>query len=227
MKSEEFLTPEGMSEQARRTTARRRALTGIRGRMNGVWKLLYAAFFILHSSFFISCSEADDTVEEYADWQAKNEAYFEQQYQSHAAATATSFVLKKLSLPDSLSVSQVSHMDCVLVDVLKAGDGLASPLFTDTVEVHYKGQLIASPTYPQGYEFDSSYSGTFDPAVSVPAELQVSMLVEGFATAVQHMHRGDYWRVTIPYQLGYSTSETGSIPAYSTLIFEIRLEDFY
>jgi len=33
--------------------------------------------------------------------------------------------------------------------------------------------------------------------------------------------------VTVPYQLGYGTSDSGDIPAYSTLIFEIRLEDFW
>ena len=41
------------------------------------------------------------------------------------------------------------------------------------------------------------------------------------------MHRGDYWRVTIPYQLGYGTSDNGAIPAYSTLIFDLWLQDFW
>jgi FKBP-type peptidyl-prolyl cis-trans isomerase FklB len=54
----------------------------------------------------------------------------------------------------------------------------------------------------------------------------VDAVLEGFATALQHMHRGDHWRVTIPYQLGYGTSDYNSIPGYSTLIFDIRLVDF-
>ena len=40
------------------------------------------------------------------------------------------------------------------------------------------------------------------------------------------MHRGDYWRVYIPYQLGYGAVKNGTIPAYSTLIFELALIDF-
>jgi len=41
------------------------------------------------------------------------------------------------------------------------------------------------------------------------------------------MHRGEGWIVTIPYQLGYGTTESGVIPAYSTLVFEIFLMDFW
>ena len=56
--------------------------------------------------------------------------------------------------------------------------------------------------------------------------MEVNGVLEGFATALQHMHRGDHWRVTIPHQLGYGASGTTGIPGYSTLIFEIRLVDF-
>ena len=41
------------------------------------------------------------------------------------------------------------------------------------------------------------------------------------------MHRGDYWRIYIPYQLGYGGTARSSIPAYSTLVFDLRLEDFW
>ena len=37
------------------------------------------------------------------------------------------------------------------------------------------------------------------------------------------MHKGDHWTIYIPYQLGYGSSKTGSVPAYSTLIFDLRL----
>ncbi len=40
-----------------------------------------------------------------------------------------------------------------------------------------------------------------------------------------HMHCGDYWKIYIPYGLGYGTSATGAIPGYSTLIFEINLTE--
>jgi len=41
------------------------------------------------------------------------------------------------------------------------------------------------------------------------------------------MHKGDHWRVTIPYQLAYGETASGVIPAYSTLVFDIWLTDFW
>ena len=185
---------------------------------------LFAAFMLLGLA---SCSEADDTVEEYADWQVKNETYFEQQFQHHVPGTATSFALKKVSLPDTLSLSKVAHTDCILVDVLASGvETNESPLYTDQVDVSYIGRLIPSPSYPDGYVFDATYTGAFDPVVSASTTFSVNGVIEGFATALQHMHRGDHWRITIPYQLGYGASAQNAIPAYSTLIFDIRLKDF-
>ncbi len=180
---------------------------------------------------FASCSEEDDTVEEYANWQSKNESYFEQQYQQHIAANnATCFVLKCFSKGDSLQLGQVPHTDCVLVDVLPSdfkyeGDNTRCPIYTDDVTIHYRGCLIPSLSYVSGYQFDTSYDGTFSSNVAEPSVLSVNGVLLGFSTALQHMHRGDHWRVTIPYQLGYGTSANGSIPACSTLIFDIRLVD--
>ena len=179
-----------------------------------------------------SCSEEDDTELEFDDWQAKNEAYFEQQYQAHlAASSATCFVLKSYSKGDSLQFSQLPHTDCILVDVLPNdfpadGDKTTTPIYTDDVAVHYRAHLLPSLSYASGYQFDSSYYGTFSPNIAEPTVLSVNGVIVGFSTALQHMRRGDHWRITIPYQLGYGTSDYNSIPAYSTLIFEIRLVDF-
>jgi FKBP-type peptidyl-prolyl cis-trans isomerase FklB len=63
----------------------------------------------------------------------------------------------------------------------------------------------------------------------MPKTLLISSLVSGFATAVQNMHIGDRWLVYIPYDLGYGTTESSSstIPAYSTLVFDITLVAYY
>ena len=57
--------------------------------------------------------------------------------------------------------------------------------------------------------------------------MAISGVVDGFSTALLNMRRGDYYRVYIPYQLGYGTSASSSIPGGSTLIFEIRMVDFW
>ena len=210
----------------------RHTLTTVRelGRLR---QLLIIGCLSCFGCLLASCSEEDDTEVEFADWQAKNETYFENQYQAHLAAnSATCFVLKHYSKGDTVQFSQLPHTDCILVDVLPSdfpvdGDKTTMPIFTDKVAVHYRGWLLPSLSYASGYPFDSSYYGTFSSDISEPSVMSVNEVVSGFSTALQHMHRGDHWRVTIPYQLGYGTSEYNStIPGFSTLIFEIRLVDF-
>lgn len=195
-------------------------------------KLKHYLFVCLSLLGFASCSEEDDTVEEYANWQSKNEAYFEEQYQSHlAASSATCFVLKSYSKGDTIQLSDLPHTDCILVDVLPSdftveGDKTTTPIYTDEVAIHYNGRLLPSFSYASGYQFDSSYSGTFTEDIAEPSVMLVNGVIKGFSTALQHMRRGDHWRITIPHQLGYGTSEYNGVPGYSTLIFEIRMVDF-
>ena len=195
-------------------------------------KLKHYLFVCLSLLGFASCSEEDDTVEEYANWQSKNEAYFEEQYQSHlAVSSATCFVLKSYSKGDTIQLSDLPHTDCILVDVLPSdftveGDKTTTPIYTDEVAIHYNGRLLPSLSYASGYQFDSSYSGTFTEDIAEPSVMLVNGVIKGFSTALQHMRRGDHWRITIPHQLGYGTSEYNGVPGYSTLIFEIRMVDF-
>jgi FKBP-type peptidyl-prolyl cis-trans isomerase FklB len=171
---------------------------------------------------FTACSERDDTVQEYADWKNKNEQFFEAAYLSDDY----DLKLKKYSLGTSYVAG---HTDYVLVDKLGSEMGApeVTPYLSDTVQIHYVGRLIPSPSYSTGYQFDQSYLAPFDIDTAVPSKFAVSAVVPGFGTALMQMHRGDYWLVVVPYQLGYGTSENGTIPAYSTLIFEVRLEDFW
>ena len=173
---------------------------------------------------FASCSERDDTPEEYPDWKNKNEKFFEEAYQAHSY----NFALKKYSLS---SDAATSHTDYVLVDVLETDldPSIESPYLNDTVLVHYAGYLLPSTTYLEGYEFDKSYLDPFDMDTAVPSKFAVNGVVPGFSTALQSMRRGDYWRVTVPYQMGYGSSGSSDkvIPGYSSLIFEIRLVDFW
>ena len=174
--------------------------------------LIFAAYLILHSSFLVSCSESDNSVEEYPNWKEKNENYFNNLYTQTELKVANYDkdwkILTKWSMQDSISKRPYDH---IIVHVLKEGTGHDYPMYTDSVRVHYSGRLLPSTSYPAGLEFDKSYSGT----------------------AIMNMRIGDQWEIYIPYQLGYgvngSTDSNGKtlIPGYSTLIFNVTLKSFY
>lgn len=183
-----------------------------------------------------SCSEEDDTVEEFPNWQARNDAFFNSLTDSvlnllelNPARTDWKRI-KSWSKSDSI---EGSNSDYIIVKVIEEGDpASATPLYTDTVTVHYLGRLLPSVSYPYGYVFDQSYYGNYYDDVSKPLQMAIgnsggNMLVDGFATALQHMRRGDHWMVYIPYQLGYGSQSHTGVPAYSTLIFDLRLVDFW
>uniref|UniRef100_A0AB33JF78 Peptidyl-prolyl cis-trans isomerase n=1 Tax=Prevotella sp. GTC17260 TaxID=3236796 RepID=A0AB33JF78_9BACT len=178
-----------------------------------------------------SCKEGDDNkVEEFPNWETTNTTYFNTIYQKAKEAAAsgdTSWkVFKSYTFADNTHNDAKDH---IVVKVQKAGTGTVSPLYTDSVRIHYQGRLLPSTSYSDGYIFDQSWvSGyEYDLKTMVPIKMLTSDLVDGFSTALMHMHLGDRWTVYIPYQLGYGTSATSAIPAYSTLVFDITLVGIY
>ena len=194
--------------------------------------LLSATLAILLSSSFTSCKEASDEVEEYANWQQQNEEAFLLLYNEALSAIAAGRsdwkLLLAYSTPDSSDVVP-DPTDYVVVKVVDEGEGTTSPYFTDMVKIHYLASLLPSPSYPEGYEIDHSYVKPFDPASAYPAERAISESYydTGLATALQHMHKGDHWIVYIPSDLAFGSESTTIVPAYSMLIYEIILVDFY
>ena len=174
-----------------------------------------------------SCSETDNEQEEFPDWQATNESYYDKKYaevKSLADSGSAEWkVIRAWSLEEKVATHSYDH---ILVNVLGEGKGSGCPLYTDSVKVHYSGRLLPSVSYPGGYEFDKSWSGDFSEDTALPAKFLVSGLVVGFTTALMHMHIGDKWRVYIPHQLGYG-SLTNPGAAYSTLIFDMELVGYY
>ena len=177
-----------------------------------------------------SCKEEDDTVEEYVNWQATNDEYFSNLVSKVMSGSQPATLNQWEAIP-CYTIPEIgyamSYYDYIVVEKLNQGSGTTSPLQSDSVEVHYSGRLLPSRSYPQGYLFDKSYAGDFDPTIATPTKFAAAGVVKGFTTALMRMHRGDSWRVYIPYQLGYGSSARSSIPAYSTLVFDIKLEDFW
>jgi len=87
----------------------------------------------------------------------------------------------------------------------------ASPTPTDSVEVHYHGTLT------DGTVFDSSVDR--GQSISFP----LNGVITGWTEGLQLMKVGDKFRFYIPSDLAYGARATGSIPAHSTLIFDVEL----
>lgn len=82
-----------------------------------------------------------------------------------------------------------------------------------SITVNYIGTLI------NGKKFDSSY----DRKEPYTFTLGAGEVIKGWDQGVVGMKAGGKRRLTIPPELGYGPSANGSIPANSTLIFEIEL----
>ena len=95
-------------------------------------------------------------------------------------------------------------------EVIKMGKG-KKPAATDRVKVHYHGTLI------DGTVFDSSVER------GEPIVFGLNQVIAGWTEGVQLMPIGSKFRFYIPQELGYGAQSAGSIPPYSTLIFEVEL----
>lgn len=187
---------------------------------------MFFMVFCLSSFIFLlgSCSESDNTVEEFPDWKNTNVNYWDKLYaETQAKVTAGDAswkTFKSYSIEDSL---QSPNTDYIIVNVLTAGKGSGCPIYSDSVRVRYTGQLLPSTSYPQGYVFDTTNKNGATDATAGVVDMKISDLTAGFATALQRMHIGDQWDVYIPWTLAYGESGSSSIPGYSVLKFKIQL----
>ena len=100
----------------------------------------------------------------------------------------------------------------VQVETVTAGTGPAIQA-DDGVLIEYEGRLAANGTV-----FDTS-------AGRGPAPILVGQAIPGFAQALTRMQKGGSYKVSIPSQLAYgSTQQPGSpIPPNSDLEFDVRV----
>lgn len=207
---------------------------------------LIALLFTL-SFGFMSCAEDTAVEDPYANWEDRNVRYLDSIADVARANEipelneVEKWVIKcnykisnESSLNPGLGGSSVSSNpfetppsvnDSVYMKVLEVGEGSnrISPLYTDTVSVYYRGELI------NGTVFDQNYSGDLDTEVHVPTHFalqadQTDGLIVGWITALQYMKEGDRVELYIPSALRYGTQSQSSIPANSVLKFDLKLE---
>lgn len=131
-----------------------------------------------------SCSEDDATTDEYANWQERNDKAFSDTLayaKAQIAAGSTEWkVIPNYSLanqtPTNMGIngSQVvlkyKDTDYIVVHVLNKGNGNGSPLYTDSIQVSYRGRLIPTDSYATGYVFDQSFTGPYDETTALPVK---------------------------------------------------------
>lgn len=174
-------------------------------------------------TLFTACSETNDESSEYDNWQERNDAYFSSVYAKAQSAIKAGDSNWKIIRCFSKPQSTTTVTDYIVAEVIENGAGTVTPLYTDSVSVHYRGSLMPTQQHPDGYQFDSSWTGDYNLNLMRPYTRQVNGFVDGFSTALSAMKEGDRWVVYIPYVLGYNAIGESSIPAYSTLVFDITM----
>ena len=201
----------------------------------------------------MACEETPTAADtEFSDWQARNISFFREKMRE----ADTSIRLAKQQYGEAWEAhcnwrilpnyaanagSKAPALDSICAEVIEQGSGSGSPLFSDYVRVQYLQKLIPSASYPtgrivahSGYSvspddiFSPTYGATFLRPVSNHALVEsTNPTIAGETTAYMHMRIGDHWRIYSPYTLARGPKEATNVPAYSTLISEVRLTAYY
>lgn len=193
----------------------------------------------------MACEEnVDDEDPEYNNWQARNEAFFQQKMDTAKAAikaAQTEYgadweahcpyrILRNYAISDTLGGTLA---DSICVEIVESGSGSVVPYYTDSVRLSSTRRLMPTDKYPAGKLVDHTGYTVYDEDIfndvsSSPVLRAVSALTKGETTALMRMHVGDRWRITMHTNMAYgsSTAQT-AIPAYSALVSEIKLRAIY
>jgi peptidylprolyl isomerase/FKBP-type peptidyl-prolyl cis-trans isomerase FkpA len=114
--------------------------------------------------------------------------------------------------PMELAQEESIMTEELLIQDIEQGTGVEAQTGA-TVSVHYTGRL------QDGTVFDSSVSR------GEPFEFTLGegRVIAGWEQGILGMKEGGKRTLTIPPHLGYGTTQAGSIPPNSTLIFEVEM----
>lgn len=170
-------------------------------------KPIIISLAILAASAFTACVGGDEVNTE-REWLNANNSWLEAQAKRTVEGTSTPYYTRVVPAYDQGSYVLMHWFN----DTTKTAGNL-KPFITSTVDVKYIGR------YYTGAAFDSSYTQT-DSIFNT----KVNSVVAGWKIALQNMHVGDSCEVIVPFQSAYGTSGYGSIPAYTNLVFTMKLK---
>ena len=117
-----------------------------------------------------------------------------------------------------LNLSDFTKMPSgIMYKIVKKGTG-DKPVNGETLTVNYSGYLLVDGK-KVGLKFDSS----FDRNQPFNFKLGTRMVIPGWEISLADMKVGETRIVVLPSKQAYGNRATASIPADSTLIFEITL----
>ena len=122
-------------------------------------------------------------------------------------ASATEIANVQAYLTSQNITNATQHSSGVFYIITNAGTG-ANPGQCNSVSVKYVGKLT------NGSVFDQS---------TTPVQFNLYSLITGWRIGIPLIKSGGSIRLFIPPSLGYGSSQAGSIPANSILVFDIDL----
>ncbi len=178
--------------------------------------LALIASFTFLSLIFSACNEEEDSydLKDYQDWRKQNDEWVAQM-QNRKNPDGTPYY--QTVIPSwNPSAFILMHF----FNDRNETAGNLTPLYTSTVDVRYVGYNC------EGERFDSSTTTTDYGKLGI-RRFQCNSVIQGWSIALETMHVGDTAEIIVPYNVAYGTSYTGSILPYSSLRFNLRLEDIY
>ena len=207
--------------------------------------LYFLPFLLFVVGGFAACEEVEE-VGKYDNWQARNEAFIDSLNQKIKATdryVSTEEQLQALEENELFAIKDVysstnknpQYIYCKKIKKLDSYENARRPLYTESVKAYYYGTLITGDKFDgnftgyaatdQGFldkdDVDRKPNTDFD----LPTEFSVSGVVSGWITVLQYMYVGERWIVYIPWRCAYGSSGKDAVPGYSTLTFDMQLEN--
>lgn len=178
---------------------------------------------------FTACSEESGVEDPYANWEERNQHYIDSIADVAKQTPGEWKIIRNYKYqPDDTNLdanlsSQFDVNDYVYAKILASApaESTVSPLFGDTIYVHYRGKMINGTVFDQSF-----YTDELELEVAQPTTMTISTnSVIGWTTALQYMKVGDRWEIYIPSELGYGMNPPSSsiVRTNSALIFDVTL----
>lgn len=171
---------------------------------------LFIALITALCCTFTSCIDGDNDID--TSWRDANLKFYQDQLQMKDSQGQAYY---KLVVP---SWDQNAQVLIHWYNNPEETAGNLSPLYTSTVDVKYKLSLYDGTAIDSSYNMHKSYGDSI-----LRTGITTASVISGWGIALTKMHIGDSCRVIVPYNQGYGTINYGSIKAYSTLVFDIKL----